>query len=188
MFKLSWALVLGFVASVPAFAQTPDVATARNAKNWDTLMKLYPPRALAAREQGLVGFTVKLDKDGQPTECQVTHSSGHPLLDQETCQLITLHVVFKPTGAASGSQVSTHQGVINWQLPSSGPLAAAAPPKSVKVANAPEKVVCKRVPKTGSNVATERVCMTRRDWQTSSEDSRREFEDLQGKKGATSGN
>ena len=188
MLKLGWALVLGLVASVPAFAQTPDATTARNAKNWDTLMKLYPPRALAAREQGSVGFAVKLDKDGQPRECQVTHSSGHPLLDQETCQLITLHVVFKPTGAASGSQLSTHQGVINWQLPNSAASATAASPKSVQAANAPDKIICKRVPKTGSNVATERVCLTRRDWVTSSEESRREFEDLQGKKGATNGN
>jgi TonB family protein len=188
MFKVSWALVLGLVASVPAFAQTPDAATARNAKNWDTLMKLYPPRALAAREQGLVGFMVKLDKDGQPRECQVTHSSGHPLLDQETCKLITLHVVFKPNGAASGSQLSTHQGVINWRLPNSASLVNATPPKPVTVANAPDKIICKRVPRTGSNVGTERVCMARRDWQTSSEESRREFEELQGKKGSTSGN
>ena len=188
MFKLSWALVLGFAVSVPAFAQTPDAATARNALNWETLMKLYPPRALAAREQGIVGFSVKLDKDGQPRECQVTRSSGFPLLDQETCQVITLHALFKPTDAGSGSQFSTHQGAINWQLPDAAASAAVAPAKPVKVAAAPEKVICKRVPKTGSNVATERVCLTRRDWQTSSEESRREFEDLQGKKGSTSGN
>lgn len=186
MFKLGWALVLGFGLAVPAFAQTPDAATARNALNWETLMKLYPPRALAAREQGVVGFSVKLDKDGHPTECEVTRSSGFPLLDQETCQIITLHAVFKATGAATGSQVSTHQGAINWQLPNAA-SAAAAPAKPVKVAAAPEKMICKRVPKTGSNVATERVCLSRRDWQTSSEDSRREFEDLQGRKGSTSG-
>lgn len=186
MFKLGWALVLGFGVVVPAVAQTPDAATARNALNWETLMKLYPPRALSAREQGVVGFSVKLDKDGHPTECEVTRSSGFPLLDQETCQIITLHAVFKATGAATGSQVSTHQGAINWQLPS-GTSVAAAPAKPVKVAAAPEKMICKRVPKTGSNVATERVCLSRRDWQTSSEDSRREFEDLQGRKGSTSG-
>lgn len=188
MLKLSWALLLGFVASVPAFSQTPDAATARNAQNWDTLMKLYPPRALAAREQGVVGFTVKLDKDGHPIECQVTRSSGYPLLDQETCQIITLHAAFKPNGAITGSQVSTHQGAVNWQLPASNGLAAAPPPKPVTVATVPEKVVCKRVPKTGSNVSTERVCMTRRDWQNASDESRREFEELQGKKGSTSGN
>ena len=186
MLKLSWALVLGFAVSVPAFAQTPDAATARNVLNAETLVKLYPPRALAAREQGVVGFSVKLDKDGQPRECQVTRSSGYPLLDQETCQVITLHALFKPTGAGSASQVTTHQGAINWQLPNTT-AATVAPAKPVKVAAAPDKVICKRVPKTGSNVATERVCLTRRDWQTSSEDSRREFEDLQGKRGSTSG-
>jgi TonB family protein len=188
MLKVSWAVALGLAFSSSAFAQTPDAAT-RNALNAETLQKLYPPRALAAGEQGVVGFSVKLDKDGQPTECQVTRSSGFPLLDQETCQIITLHAVFKPTGAATGSQVSTHQGAINWQLPATAQSAtAAAPAKPVKIAEAPEKVVCKRVPRTGSNVGTERVCLTRRDWQSSSEESRREFEELQGRKGSTSGN
>ena len=186
MLKVSWAVALGLAFSSSAFAQTPDAAT-RNALNAETLQKLYPPRALAAREQGVVGFSVKLDKDGQPTECQVTRSSGFPLLDQETCQIITLHAVFKPTGPISNSQVSTHQGAINWQLPATA-KSAAAPAKPVKVAAAPEKMVCKRVPATGSNVSTERVCMTRRDWQASSDESRREFEELQGRKGSTSGN
>lgn len=188
MLKVSWAVALGLAISFPASAQTPDAAT-RNALNAETLQKLYPPRALAAREQGVVAFSVKLDKDGQPTECQVTRSSGFPLLDQETCQIITLHAVFKPTGAGSGSQVSTHQGAINWQLPATAPSATATgPAKPVKVAAASEKMICKRVPKTGSNVATERVCLTRRDWQASSDESRKEFEELQGRKGSTSGN
>ena len=29
-----------------------------------------------------------LDKDARPTSCKVTHGSGHPLLDEETCDLI----------------------------------------------------------------------------------------------------
>ena len=36
----------------------------------------YPPRALAAGEQGTVFFVVKLDDKAHPTSCEVTHSSG----------------------------------------------------------------------------------------------------------------
>lgn len=155
--------------------------------NWETLVKLYPPRALAAREQGTVGFVVKLDSTGQPTECRVTQSSGFPLLDQETCQLITLHAVFKPAAGISGSQVSTHQGVVTWKLPPTAASGLAAI-KPVKVAEAPEKMICKKIAATGSNVRTERVCMTRTDWLRASDESRKEWEDMQGKKGMTSGN
>jgi len=182
-----WTLAIGLAVAVPAFAG-PDANARRNAMNWETLVKLYPPRALAAREQGLVGFVVKLDGKGQPTECRVTHSSGYPLLDQETCQLITLHAVFKPTAGVSGSQISTHQGVINWKLPTSGAVASLAAPKPVKVADAPEKVVCKKIPATGSNVRTERVCMTRTDWQRATDETRKEWDDMQGRKGMTNGN
>jgi len=75
-------LAFGLAVANPALAQPSDPAF-RNATNHDVLLKLYPPRALAAREQGAVGFAVTLDKDGHPTECRVTSSSGFPLLDQE---------------------------------------------------------------------------------------------------------
>ena len=182
-----WALAAGLMAAVPAFAQGPDASSVRNAMNWETLVKLYPPRALAAREQGMVGFVVTLDSKGQPTHCRVTRSSGFPLLDQETCQLITLHAVFKPANGISASQTSTHQGVVNWRLPTSSGSAALAAPKPVRVAEAPEKIVCKRVPRTGSNVGTERVCLSRNEWDRSTDESRKEWEDMRGK-GMTNGN
>jgi TonB family protein len=182
-----WALAAGLMAAVPAFAQGPATSSARTAMNWETLVKLYPPRALAAREQGLVGFLVTLDSRGQPTQCRVTHSSGYPLLDQETCQLITLHAVFKPANGVAGSQTSTHQGVVNWRLPTSTASAPLVAPKPVRVADAPEKIICKRVPRTGSNVGTERVCLSRLDWDRTSDESRKEWDDMRGK-GMTNGN
>ncbi len=182
-----WALAVGLMAAVPAFAQSPAAGAARNAMNWETLVKNYPPRALAAREQGMVGFLVRLDSKGQPTQCQVTHSSGYPLLDQETCQLITLHAVFKPAAGLSQSQISTHQGVVNWRLPGATAAAPAAAPKPVRVADAPDKLVCKRVPRTGSNVGTERVCLRKSDWAKAADETRKDWEEVRGK-GMTSGN
>jgi len=185
---LSRLLLLAFGLTFPqsAFAQATDTSS-HNAMNQDVLLKLYPPRAFAAREQGAVGFVVTLDKDGHPTECRVTSSSGFPLLDQETCQLITMHAVFQPGTGQSGSQVSTHQGIVNWKLPASA-LGVGASTASRKVADASEKMICKRVPATGSNVATERVCATRRDWDKARSDTREGWDELQGRKGSTNGN
>lgn len=167
----------------PTIAQAADADPSRTA-NLSALQNLYPPRALAAHEQGSVGFIAKLDKDGHPTECSVTKSSGFPLLDQETCDLITLHAVFDRAGSAG----STFAGVVDWKLPASGGAPAAAPASSqATLADAEDKVICRRVAATGSNVATERVCATRRAWDRARAEAREQWDDLQGRKGSTSG-
>jgi TonB family protein len=181
-----WVLAVGLATAVPGVAQAPD-ANARNRVNWETLFKHYPPRALAAREQGMVRFAVKLDNQGHPTECLVTQSSGFPLLDEETCRLITLHAMFKPPVAMSHSQASTFQGAINWQLPRVAAATPAATVKPAKAAEAPKKTICRRIAATGSNVRSERVCMSARDWDRASEEVRKDWDELQGRKGSTNG-
>src|SRR5438477_5498244 len=112
-------VVGSLVAAVPALVQASDPKAAQNTANWEVFQKLYPPRALAAREEGAVGFRVTLDSKGSVTQCEITHSSGHPLLDQETCNLITLHAEFKPEQGAGVSQTTSHEGMIAWKLPAS---------------------------------------------------------------------
>jgi periplasmic protein TonB len=172
-------------AAIPAFAQTPDQKAAQNASNWDVFMKLYPPRALAAREEGAVGFKIAIDTKGAVTQCEVTRSSGHPLLDQETCNLLTLHADFGPEQGLSGSQVRTREGTIAWKLPDS--KAALGSPTAV-ASNALDKVVCKRTVRTGTLAGFERTCMTQRDWNTQSDQEREMWAEIQGKKGSSHGN
>src|SRR6478672_10446116 len=109
MFDRRLMLIAALLAAAPAFAQPSDQRAAQNASNWDIFLKLYPKRALEAREEGAVGFTVTLDSQGQVAGCQVTHSSGHPLLDQETCKLITLNAQFKPDSSIGPSQTRVHE-------------------------------------------------------------------------------
>jgi TonB family protein len=182
----SLIIVAVLLAAPPAFAQGADPKAAQNAANLEIFQKLYPARALAAREEGAVGFKVTLDKQGAVTGCEVTHTSGHPLLDQETCNLITLHALFKPEAGGSQSQVTTHEGVIAWKLPAStSPLAA---PQAVSSASAPEKVICKKTLRIGSLADYERTCMTRREWARQTDEEREMWDEIQGRKGATKGN
>ena len=166
-------------------AQAADSAQA-NADNWAVFQKLYPRRALAAGEEGAVGFKVTIDKSGTVTECQVTHSSGHPLLDQETCTLITLNAQFKPELDLSGTQVRTRDGVIAWKLPASG--AQLTMPKAVAASDAPAKVICKKTVRTGTLSGFERTCMTQRDWNKQTDEMKEPWADMQGSKGSTHGN
>ena len=170
-------------AAAPVSAQT---RAEKNDAMWNVFLKLYPPRALKAREEGAVGFLVTLNNKGDVTNCQVTKSSGHPLLDEETCKLVTLNAVFKPDPNLSPSQTKTSEGLITWRLPNSTTKLAA--PTAVTASAAPEKVVCKKIVRTGTVAGIERTCMTPTEWAKQSDAMREDWQEIQGKKGSTSGN
>ena len=182
-FRLMSAAAL--LLSISALAQASD-PKAVNVSNWDVFQKLYPARAIAAHEEGTVGFLVTLDSQGMVTGCQVTHSSGHPLLDEETCKIITLNAQFKADPGLSPSQVRTSEGVITWKLPAS--TTVLTPPTPVTAAAAPEKIICKKNVRTGSLAGIERTCMTQREWDKQSEETKQVWDELQGRKGSTKGN
>ena len=173
----SFCLILAAVAAVASpqstvaepvttgdAAATAQSTRQREARNWDVLHSMYPKRALANHEEGLVGFTVKIDAAGSPTECKITHTSGHTLLDQETCQLIMIHATFKRPEGISLSQQRLYEGVVNWKLPATALAAVPAVPAPIQAAAAPEPIICKRTPKIGTLAAFERTCMTKRQW------------------------
>ena len=145
----------------------------------------YPPRALAAGEQGAVFFVVRLDKDAHATDCEVTHGSGHPLLDIETCQLIVLHAEFKSAKDANGRLTQqTAEGVVNWTIPRRAPEPIR--PILLTGDQKPEKQICKKTVRVGTVAGVERTCMTSSEWAKRSDESRQMFEELQGRRGFTS--
>jgi TonB family protein len=173
------ALLIGTAASALA-APSPRAET-RNASNFDVILSQYPARARAAGEQGAVGFKVALDRNGYATACEVTHSSGYPRLDEETCQLILSRATFRGTRKPGGS---VHQGVVNWRLDNA---AGQAPLVAVAAAgkDVPEKKICRRRPKTGSLADFERICATKADWDRMAQRTREEWGALQGGLGST---
>jgi len=183
MSNLGLAIIVGLLVGPSATAQPSDPNASRNALNWDIFQKLYPPRAIAAHEEGAVGFTVTLDNKGQVRRCQVTHTSGHPLLDEETCKVITMNAVFTPDPNLGPSQTKTHQGLITWKLP--GWATTLQPPKPVTPAATPEQVVCKKTLRVGTLAAYERTCMTPTQWAKQSDAMKQPYEDMQGKKGSS---
>lgn len=178
-------LLLGFgltalVANLPLQAkETPAEAAARDAKNRDFVLKNYPPRARAAGEQGVVYFVITLDRDARLRSCEVTKSSGFRRLDQETCELMVAHGVFQPVKNESGRLVKnpTHHGAINWQLPKG--VATSAAPQKLASATKPERLICRRISKTGSLATTERRCLTSREWDLGDQYARDEVRRLQ---------
>ncbi|MBV8907702.1 MAG: FecR domain-containing protein, partial [Sphingomonas sp.] len=159
-------------APVTQLAMLPDKQAVRDANNWDVIHKLYPPRALAAGEEGIVGFIVEMDATGSPTKCKITHTSGHPLLDLETCQLIMEHAIFsRPTGI-SPSQKRSYEGVVNWRLPTTPAAAVPVQPKAIAQSTPTDPLICKRQQKTGSLASFDRKCLPKSEWERATNESR----------------
>ena len=172
--NLFMALTLGCSAMAMA-AESPAEKAAREAQNFEVLMKHYPARALANREQGAVGFKLTLDHAGDPKSCTITQSSGFSLLDQETCDLLLIYTRFQPESGISYSAVITRDGTITWVLPNA-PAYVAAPVSQVVAATDPlDKVVCKKALRTGSLAGYERTCRSLRDWDIAAEQEKSDW-------------
>ncbi len=171
--------------SAPAIA-AQDEAEMRRSKNGDFLFKHYPARALALGEQGRVGFRVTLDNEGSVTSCDVTKSSGFGSLDSETCDLIVRYARFKAARDKSGRAfAATTEGFVNWQLPQGATPGVKL--ASSKIGLNPEKIVCRKNVRTGSLVARERHCLTRREWSRAESQAKERLQDVQGKGSAWDG-
>jgi protein TonB len=172
------------ILAQPAFAADQAQKAEKNRQLSEIVFQNYPPRALAAGEEGAVFFVVSLDKDAHPTSCEVTHGSGHPLLDAETCELIVQHAVFNSARDANGHVVKqTTEGVVNWTIPGHTP----APIKPILLTgnDKPEKQICKKNARMGTLSGVERICMTPTEWARQGDEMKQPYEDMQGKKGST---
>lgn len=69
----------------------------------------YPSAAQREHRQGVTGYKLEVNADGQATSCVVTSSSGHPDLDEATCRLTPRRARF------SGSGV--YESRVTWRLP-----------------------------------------------------------------------
>jgi len=170
--------LLLFAAAMTA----PDVAQSVQSANGEFIFSQYPPRALAAGEQGSVRFRAEVDAKGNVMSCRVTEGSGHERLDRETCDMIVDHASFKPTLDSDGiAREAIHDGFVNWRIPGVAPATTKIAGKS------PDEVVCKRQTKTGSLVSHSRLCLTRREWAQYAEKNQDQFGEIQGKFGNTHG-
>ncbi len=172
--------MLSSLLLLAAAMTSPDVGQSVQSRNGEFIFSQYPPRALAAGEQGSVRFRAEVDAKGNVMTCSVTEGSGHERLDRETCDMIVDHASFKPTLDTDGiARDAIHEGVVNWRIPGVAPGATKLAGKS------PDEVVCKRQTKTGSLVSHSRLCLTRREWSQYAQKNQDEFGEIQGKYGST---
>ena len=159
-FLLLATVPAAMVAAANSEAASGQAVTAM--KNGEFLAKNYPPRALAAGEQGKVGFRIVVELDGSLGSCDVTQSSGFQSLDDETCELIVRNARLPIVRNADGRAVRAVQnGYINWVHPGRGVKLAAA---SGGALDTPDKIICKRTAATGSLIKRTKQCMSASQW------------------------
>ena len=81
----------------------------------------YPPSAIRAEQQGIVGFILDVGKDGRVTGCTVESSSGAEVLDLTTCRIMTARAQFVPAHDHKGRPTTDRiHARIRWILPQGG--------------------------------------------------------------------
>src|SRR5215218_8767555 len=129
MRKLSILALAGALIAGQATACDPSEA-ARPARAKVNLASLfgdqdYPAEAVAAREQGSVGFALDVGPNGRVSDCTVTSSSGSAALDGTTCRLMISRARFTPATDARGATVPDYvRGRIVGALPPAAPAPA----------------------------------------------------------------
>ena len=178
--------MLSSLLLIAAAMTSPDVGQSVQSANGEFVFSQYPPRALAAGEQGSVRFRAEVNEKGLVLGCKVTQGSGFERLDRETCDLIVNHATFKPTLDGDGKpREAVHDGIVNWRIPNaapgSGPVAKVASVGGKSL----DEVVCKRITKTGSLVSHSRLCLTRREWVRYAEENQDRYGEVQGRFGSS---
>ncbi|WP_116090643.1 energy transducer TonB [Sphingomonas crusticola] len=79
----------------------------------------YPSAALRQGITGTVVIAALVGPDGRVRACEVTKSSGSPLLDEATCRLYARRAHFTPALDADGNVIAArHVDRFRWQIPS----------------------------------------------------------------------
>lgn len=88
-----------------------------NAGLW-ILSEDYPFAALTAEMEGVTSVVMRVSDQGMVDGCTVTESSGWPILDDMSCNLLKLRARYEPAKDRRNRPVAMNiTQRINWQLP-----------------------------------------------------------------------
>jgi periplasmic protein TonB len=62
--------------------------------------------AASGMSRGTIGLTLKVERDGRPSDCRIARSSGNSGVDSLFCQLALQHVRFRPARDPEGRPVA----------------------------------------------------------------------------------
>ncbi len=88
-----------------------------NASRWITDSD-YRSSWVRREYSGNASFLLEVSTSGRVTDCTITQSTGHEVLDTATCKLITKRARFNPALNSEGAPTTgSFKSSVNWQLP-----------------------------------------------------------------------
>ncbi|MEL6239283.1 MAG: TonB family protein [Pseudomonadota bacterium] len=102
----------------PSPLAEPTAAVPRgNPGDWITTSD-YRTSWLNRGFEGTARFTLAIDARGRVSDCAITASTGHSVLDGATCRLLTRRARFNPARDGAGEKVpGTFSSSITWRIP-----------------------------------------------------------------------
>lgn len=93
-----------------------------NPGRWVALEDM-PENAKAAGWVGTTSYQLQFDEAGRVIACDVTGTSGYPLLDRTTCDLLKVRALFNAGKDADGNPVGgTYSDRVLWRAPGAKPF------------------------------------------------------------------
>jgi len=79
----------------------------------------YPAAAVGTGAHGIVRFVLTIDPSGRVIGCNITQSSGSPVLDAATCNIMRRRARYTPAMDSNGNPTAgTIEQQIEWNVPS----------------------------------------------------------------------
>ena len=125
-------MLMIWLLAVSATGAAPECPAAPRAPRTAGSNPVYPAEALRQRMEGTTGFAIDVSIDGCVVACRVEESSGHPLLDEQTCPVLLERARFRQEVDAAGNPKQfVYRNKFVWRLPGKGPArpAGAATPQ-----------------------------------------------------------
>jgi len=105
------------VESGPAASNASGPKPRGNMGRWVTDAD-YKPRWLREGLSGQIKLDLTIGADGRVADCLIARSSGHAVLDEASCKLLTKRARFEPARDAQGKPArGTFSTTIRWKLP-----------------------------------------------------------------------
>lgn len=100
----------------PSF--TPRSPRARGDRSRWVTNDDYPAREANLGHEGLTAVRLSVGANGQVTGCEITASSGWPVLDRASCTWLTRRARFEPATGSDGEATAGHYSTsVRWRLP-----------------------------------------------------------------------
>ena len=105
----------------PAPPAAPATVARLKRGTWQALITTddYPDSSLRNEEEGTVRVELSVNERGKVDGCTVTQSSGHPKLDETTCNLLSRRAPLEPAKAEGGAPMRSKitPPPTRWQVP-----------------------------------------------------------------------